>query len=173
MLDLAYKYEEEIKRKMMDTWYDVKYKFYYSSVYHDVWESSKSDWDNRAFVSLDSNGNIIGVIDYHINRTCDLADGFGAINFTNKNQIIFGRDIAQVIDDVFCKFNMRKIEFAVVVGNPIEKTYDKMIARYGGNITGVKHKHTKLMDGNYYDFKQYELFREDYITAKEKVKHGK
>ena len=68
---------------------------------------------------------------------------------------------------------MRKMEFSVVVGNPIEETYDKMIAQYGGQITGVKHKHVRLLDGNYYDYKEYEIFREDYIKAKESRKHGK
>ena len=68
---------------------------------------------------------------------------------------------------------MRKLEFAVICGNPIEKNYDKMVAKYGGSITGIKHKHVKLMDGNYYDHKDYEIFREDYIAAKEKKHSGK
>lgn len=173
MLDLAYKYEDEIKIKMYDTWYDEKYKFYHASVHHDVWETDKTDWDERVFVSLDKDGNVIGVIDYHVNRVHDLADGFGAINFTDNHQVTFGRDIVQVIDDIFCKFNMRKIEFAVVVGNPVEKTYDRLISQYGGCITGIIHKHSKLIDGQYYDYKTYELFRENYLATKERVKHGK
>ena len=64
---------------------------------------------------------------------------------------------------------MRKLEFTVVVGNPIEKTYDKLIKKYGGNIVGVKHKNCKLIDNKYYDEKIYEIFREDYI----KNRYGK
>lgn len=174
MLDLAYKYEDEIRNKMFDTWYDEKYMYYYSSARHSVWMNPKpedGDWDNRHFVSLNSDGEVIGVIDYHIDRECDMATWFGAINFTD-NKAIFGMDLAQVIDDIFCKFNMRKLEFAVIVGNPIEKSYDRMVEQYGGQITGIKHKHVKLLDGNYYDHKDYEIFREDYIKAKEK-RHGK
>ncbi len=174
MLDLAYKYEEKIKNLMFDTWYDEKYMFYHSSPYHTIWENPKNDdgdWSCREFVSLNSKGEVIGVIGYHVNRVYDIADGFGAINFTD-NKITFGMDLVQVIDDIFCKFNIRKLEFCVVVGNPIEKNYDKMVAKYGGNITGIKHKHTKLIDGNYYDHKEYEIFREDYIKAKEKKYNG-
>ena len=170
MLDIAYKYEKEIQEKMIDTWYDEKYMFYYSSAYHTVWQNpdpGEGDWDNRHFVSLDSDGEVIGVINYHIDRECDMATWFGAINFTN-NKMVFGKDLAQVIDDIFCKFNMRKLEFSVIVGNPIESNYDRMIQQYGGQITGVKHKHVKLLDGNYYDYKGYEIFREDYLAAKEK-----
>lgn len=170
MLDLAYKYEEEIRNKMFDTWYDEKYMFYYSSAHHSVWmnpDPKDGDWDNRHFVSLNSDGEVIGVIDYHIDRECDMATWFGAINFSD-NKIVFGKDLAQVIDDIFCKFNMRKLEFSVIMGNPIEKTYDRMVEQYGGHVTGIKHKHVKLLDGNYYDHKDYEIFREDYLAAKEK-----
>lgn len=175
MLDLAYKYEEEIKEKMFDTWYDEKYMFYHASQFHTPWQNPKpedGDWYDRYFVSLDSELEVIGLISYHINCACDMATWFGAINFTD-HKATFGRDLAQVIDDIFCKFNMRKMEFSVVVGNPIEETYDKMVAQYGGQITGVKHKHVRLLDGNYYDYKEYEIFREDYIKAKESRKHGK
>ena len=173
MLDLAYKYEEEIRNKMLNTWYDEKYMFYYSSAHHCVWmnpDPKDGDWDNRYFVSLNSNGEVIGVIDYHVDRECDMATWFGAINFTD-NKAVFGKDLAQVIDDIFCKFNMRKLEFSVIVGNPIERSYDRMVKQYGGTITGVKHKPVRLMDANYYDHKDYEIFREDYIAAKEKMKH--
>lgn len=174
MLDLGYKYEKEIRSKLMNTWYDKKYMFYHSSPYHEIWknpENKDGDWNFRQFVSLNSKGEVIGLIGYHINRVDDMANGFGAINFTD-NKVTFGMDLAQVIDDIFCKFNIRKLEFAVIVGNPIEKSYDKIIKKYGGNITGIKHKHVKLLDNNYYDHKDYELFREDYIKAKENNKHA-
>lgn len=169
MLDLAYKYEDEIKLKMLDTWYDEKYKFYHSSVYHDMYslDSENGDWDSRQFVSLNSSLNIIGLISYGINRTTEIANGFGAINFSN-DKFTFGVDLGKVIDDIFCKFNMRKLEFSVVVGNPIEKSYDKMVAKYGGCIAGVLKSHYKLVDNYYYDRKMYEIFRDDYIMSKGK-----
>lgn len=173
MLDLAYKYEQEIRNLLFDTWYDEKYMFYNASPFRECYTADlkDGDWNHREFVSLDSNGNIIGLISYNINRTNDFADNFRAINFTD-NKLTFGKDLLQVIDDIFCKFNMRKLEFVVVVGNPVEKTYDKMIKKYNGNIIGVYRKSWKLMDNNYYDIKAYEIFREDYITVKEN-RHGK
>lgn len=171
MLDLAVKYEDEIKEKLMNIWYDDKYKFYYSSTYRSIYKvpDNGEDWNCREFVSLDSKGNVIGLINYNINRDYDLAWAFGAINFTD-NKFTFGKDLIQVIDDIFCKFNMRKIEFCVVCGNPIEKSYDKLVQKYGGQIIGIRHQHCKLMDNKYYDDKMYELFKEDYIKAKNKVR---
>jgi hypothetical protein len=174
MLDVAYKYEEEIKNKMLNIWYDERYMFYFSSSGRHFWSNPDNDgeYDNRHFVSLNSNGEVIGLIDYHIDHECNMATWFGAINFTD-NKAVFSKDLAQVIDDIFCKFNMRKLEFAVICGNPIEKNYDKLVAKYGGVITGIKRQHVRLMDGNYYDHKDYEIFREDYLAAKEKMKNGK
>jgi len=174
MLDLAYKHEEQIRLNMLDTWYDEKYMYYHASPYHELYQTpspNDGDWNCRQFVSLDRDGNLLGLITYSINREDDLVNNFGAINFSN-NKIVFAKDLAKVIDDIFCKFNIRKMEFFVIVGNPIEKNYDRLITLYGGKIIGIKTKHYKLMDGNYYDKKIYELFREDYIAAKEKT-HGK
>ena len=163
MLDLVYKYEEEIRNKMLDTWYDEKYMFFHNCPYHDLFSVPQDgDWNCKQFVSKDSDGNVIGLIGYEFNRSYDLAMNFGAINFTD-NKITFGMDLAQVIDDIFCKFNIRNIE----------KSYDKMIKKYGGNIVGIRHKHAKLMDGKYYDDKIYEIFREDYIMAKEAMRQNK
>lgn len=170
MLDLAYKYEDEIRLKMFNTWYDKKYKFYHSSAYYDLFTlSDNGDWDSRQFVSLDSDGSVIGLIGYGIDRITEIANGLGAINFSD-NKFTFGMDLVNVIDDIFCKFNMRKLEFAVIIGNPIEKSYDRMVTKYGGRIIGISKKHCKLIDNKYYDEKMYEIFREDYIEAKNKRK---
>lgn len=173
MLDLAYKHEQEIRDLFYDTWYDEKYMFYHIS-YRTPFQTSSfndGDWNCRQLASVDSNGNVIGYISYSIIRQSDIACEFGAINFSD-NKLTFGRDLIQVIDDIFCKFNLKKLEFSVIVGNPIEKTYDAMIKKYNGNIVGIQKRHAKLMDNNYYDQKLYEIFREDYITAKEN-RHGK
>lgn len=101
MLDLAHKYEDEIRVKMFDTWYDEKYKFYHSSVYHDIYslDDNNGDWDSRQFVSLNSSGSIIGLIGYGIDRITEIANGFGAINFSD-DKFTFGLDLGKVIDDI-------------------------------------------------------------------------
>ena len=49
------------------------------------------------------------------------------VNFSD-DKWTFGMDLRQVIDDIFCKFNMQRMEFNVVCGNPIEKSYDRIRA---------------------------------------------
>lgn len=146
----------------MDTWYDEKYKYYHCASYCDLFELPNSNWSNHTFVSLDSKGQILGCIGYSIVRDSNSVDGIGAINFS-ENKVEFGKDLIQVIKNIFEKFNYRKLSFSVIVGNPIERSYDRMTLKYGGRIVGTNKEHVKLMDGKYYDQKFYEIMREDYI----------
>lgn len=174
MLKNAYLYEEEIKQKMYGIWYDEKYQYYFMGAYHDEFElrhGDGGDWYCRTFASVDKHGQLLGMIGYKIDHEVDSASNFGAINFSD-NKIIFGQDLAQSIDDIFCKFGMNRVEFNVVIGNPIEKSYDKMVEKYGGRILCVRHDVAKDMAGNLHDDKAYEIMRTDYLKAKERLRHG-
>ena len=93
---------------------------------------------------------------------------FGAFNFTNDPA--FGIDLLQVIKDIFERFNFHKLTFSVVIGNPVEETYDRLCAKYGGRILCVQKDETKLEDNNYYDVKLYEIMREDFLKCKKNMK---
>lgn len=67
----------------------------------------------------------------------------------------------------FDKFKFRKLTFSVIVGNPIEKSYDKMINKYGGRVVSIYSDETKLIDGEYYDVKLYEITRNNYLKTKD------
>lgn len=166
LLDNARKYNIDVKNKYIDVWYNEKYKYYFSN-WHNEHEVPKDDWNKMCFVSVDKDGNVLGYISYTIDRSVNSAHSFGAINFSD-NIITFGMDLRQIIDDIFCKFNLQRLEFDVVCGNPIEKSYDRMVQKCGGRIVGIKRRATILMDNKLYDGKTYEILREDYI---EKVRN--
>ena len=169
MLKLAITYKDKLNKAFNNTILDIKYKYYYFENYwtYDI-ELSKDSWNRIELVSIDSNDNIKGFFSATISRTSDMVLGLSTINFENKN-IIFAKDMYNFIVDLFEKYNFRKIEFSVIVGNPIEKMYDKYITKYGGCIVGTRKESTRLTDGKYYDVKQYEIFREDYLKHKNKI----
>lgn len=68
--------------------------------------------------------------------------------------------------DIFEKFRLHKLSFSVVVGNPIESQYDRLIEKYGGRIVGIQKAQTKLIDNKYYDVKLYEILADQYYNAK-------
>ena len=78
----------------------------------------------------------------------------------------FGKDLLQVLKDIFKKFAFNKLSFEVVVGNPVESFYDKIVSQHGGRIVGTHKQDTRLMDGKLYDIKHYEILKENYFGAK-------
>lgn len=168
MLDVAIKYADALRDKMYDTWFNEKYKYWNFNTYHSGIEISNETWVNHQFVSIQDD-EIIGYICYEINRESNCCLGLGIINFTD-DKMTFGRDLGQALTDIFEKFQFNKLKFSVVIGNPIEKSYDRMIQRYGGRIVGIFRQDTRLIDGNLYDVKQYEILRSEYLAAKEKGK---
>ena len=167
MLDLAIKHKDELQSKLRNTWLTDKYKFVYANVYCNEENIEDTTLNYHQFVSLDKYGNIIGYIKYGIYRNDDSCNGLTIYNFTN-DKITFGVDLKRVLCDIFEKFKFRKLTFCVLVGNPIEKSYDKLIKRYNGRIVGTYKKEYKCYDGEYYDKKIYEILREDYLKSKNK-----
>ncbi len=54
MLKNAYLYEDDIRRKLQEVWYEDKYQYYFCGAYHNYFELCKgdgADWSYRAFAS--------------------------------------------------------------------------------------------------------------------------
>lgn len=166
MLDIALKYKDTLEQAFINTWHQEKYKYYNYSSYFSNIELKNDTWNAHEFVSINNQGDIIGFISYEINRCANSVNGLGIINFAD-DKITFGKDVHQAMRDIFEKYNFNKISFCVVIGNPIEKTYDRLMDKYGGRIVGIEKQHTMLYDHKLYDVKRYEILREDYMKTKE------
>lgn len=166
MLDVAINYESQVRERFRYVWFKEKYKFWNATSYYEDWNPSAGTWTDHQFASV-RDGVVIGYISYCIDRANgDVAYNLNIINFEERPSATFALDCGRAVRDVFEKYGFRKLNFYVIVGNPIEKTYDKMVERYGGRIVGVKKKNAKLIDGKYYDEKFYEIMREDYMETK-------
>lgn len=161
MLEPAIKYKEQLENLQYNIWFEDKYKYWNSDTYYNSMQIESDTWNKHQFVSV-YNGEVIGLIEYSIVRSSDIACNLSIINFSN-DKIIFGKDLIQALKDIFEKYKFRKLQFSVIIGNPIEKTYDKMINKYGGRIVGVYKDDAKLIDGEYYDRKLYEITAKEYF----------
>lgn len=163
MLKPAILYAEQLPKMYQALWFDEKYKYYNYNPYWYSFTVEDKTWDLHEFVSVSPKGEILGYIHYRIDRITLNCANFGAINFTENP--LFGKDLLQAIKDIFEHFNFHKLTFGVVIGNPVEKTYDKLCAKYGGRILCIETEETKLEDNKYYDVKRYEILRKDYLKA--------
>ena len=164
MLKPAILYKNKLEEKFQSIWFDDKYKYWMNDSYNNTTIIQDTSYYSNQFVSVDINDNIIGYIGYSIDRSTECVSNISILNFTN-NIITFGIDLKKAIEDIFLRFNFRKIAFYVVIGNPAEKKYDRMITRYGGRVVGISKEDTKLIDGKIYDIKRYEILRKDFINA--------
>ena len=163
LLELAAKYETELQGKFADAFMDEHNLFYFGGGYMDKYKASDSTWNRHEFVSL-NDGKVIGYLSYNINQRTNSAEGMCAINFGGKSPT-FSKDFMRFLKDIFEKYHFRKLSFGVYIGNPAERMYDRYINKFGGRIVGIEKKSTMLADGNFYDYKMYEIFRDDYIRA--------
>jgi hypothetical protein len=165
MLKPAIIYADQIKKLYREVcWFNPKYKYYNYNTFWNTFSIEERSLDWHEFVSISPSGEILGYIHYYVDRNSLNCRNFGAINFTNNP--LFGKDLLQAIRDIFERFNFHKLSFCVVIGNPIEATYDRLCSKYGGRILCIEKEHTKLEDNQYYDVKQYEILRSEYLHAK-------
>lgn len=170
MLKNAMLYKKELQNALIETWYDPKYQYFYGSDWRGIFEMN-DDGNRRDFVSVDKDGNLIGYIGYCIITRTRLATDFGIINFTD-DVMTFGLDIRTAIDDAFMKFGIETIEFAMICGNPIEKSYDRIVSRAGGQCLCTQHARAQDLEGNLCDVKLYEITRAQYLIATKKIENG-
>lgn len=162
MVDVAIRHTEELTDKFRSTWFDKKYKFWNFTNYYDDWKPCENSWNNHEFVILNSCGEIVGFVGYEINRANDYVRGLNIINFSD-DKTLFGVESIRLVRDIFDKYQFRKLCFSVVVGNPIEKQYDKLVEEFGGRVVGIRKKHVRLINNHFYDVKEYEILLEDYL----------
>lgn len=161
MLVPAKPYESVVNDLMWKISYDPKYKYYQD--YFEEYSFWSDQWRGHEFVSLNSEGEVIGLIRYLIHRQCYHVNNLSIIHFTDNDSFTFAKDVAQAIDDIFYKYNFNKLVHSVYIGNPVEKTYDKLHKKYGGRIVGVFEKENRITTGEVVDEKYYEITRENYL----------
>jgi hypothetical protein len=166
MLAYAKPYEDQVKELFRASTFDFYYKYGHLYNFREDKKIPDSTWEGHHFVSMQGE-EVIGYIAYDIDRPCDLATGLFITHFGTKYPFTFGRDVITAIKEIFEKFHFRKLNTSVVIGNPVEKTYDRLIKRAGGRIVGIREKEVRLIDGLLYDLKLYEILREGYFMVKE------
>lgn len=169
MLEPAIKYVSELEElHRTKTWFQEKYKYWVVRPYHSMISIDKRDtYDSHQFVSI-KDGEILGFIFYNIDRETESVSSVSIMNLSD-DIYTFGADLKRAFMDIFEKYNFRKLNFCVVVGNPVEKSYDKLVKKYGGRIVGIKKQHVKLIDNKLYDLKEYEILRKDYFNTRRKI----
>lgn len=169
MLELAYSHKEALQVEYVKAIMKPENFYYNPGPYYSYeLEVKKDAWNDMQYVSIkradDGGVTLNGYLCANIDRQSLRVFGMQAIRFNDS--FGFGLDMMKLLENIFLKYNFRKAEWYVVVGNPAEKLYDRIVNIYGGRIVGTFRQAVMLPDGNYYDRKYYEIFRDKYMHGK-------
>ena len=110
------------------------------------------------YAIVDSKGKLLGYLTYSIDWYVSCASRFGLFSFDRGNPII-GRDLFKEMNKLIYDYKLHRIEWRMVGGNPIEKSYDRFCYRYNGTKHVLKDA-IKDRYGNYHDDIIYEIINE-------------
>lgn len=162
MIELAIKHELELQSLFTDIAFDERFKFYHPFSFREKYIAPADTWSKIDWAVLE-NGKVTGFIGYSIDRDSLVVSDLKAINFCGTS-LSFAKAIMKVITGLFTIFKFRKLRFSVVVGNPIEPSYDRLVQRFGGRICGLWKSEDKLFDGTLADRKWYEIMGDDFVS---------
>lgn len=102
-----------------------------------------------------SNG-LIGYLEYQIYYYVSKAYNFGLISF-NKGNPTIGKDLFNKMEELIQR--LHKVEWRMVSGNPVEKSYDRFCEKHNGYKHILKDE-LRDADGYYHDDVVYEIIKE-------------
>lgn len=107
------------------------------------------------YAIVNSEEKLIGYLDYHINWHNSCASRFGVISFDKGNPII-GKDLFNELNKLIYDYKLHRIEWRMVGGNPVERSYNKFCEKHNGTKHILKDVF-KDKYGNYHNDIIYEI----------------
>ena len=143
-----------------------KYRFYHGSYFQEM-SFADSESQDRDFASVSSTRNeVLGYIGYRIDRGANCAYDLCIMRLSPNPTIEFVNDILKAIYDIFTYYNHNKLDFHVIIGNPVEKSYDKFLDMCNGRICGYMKQDVRIQDNTLCDRKFYEIMRDEFMSSK-------
>lgn len=148
--------KQEIENAFKKYYYSDEMMFETGSL--DNWLPEISENPNGSryqFAIVDSNEKLIGYVDYTIDWYSSCAHRFGLISF-DKGNILIGKALKEIMDKLINEYHLHRIEWRMIGGNPVERSYDRFCKKYNGNKYVLKDVF-KDRQGNYHDDCIYEI----------------
>lgn len=165
MLKPAQLYEEEIKLKKINGWYNKDNIYYYGGTGGSIISFDDNNIDSHDFASVDKDDNVIGYIGYYIDWKVKMVYGLSIISF-DKGNLKLIKDLYQAIEDCFFKYNFNRIEWFCYSDNPAIRGYIKFIERCGGIQSGYCRQNIMLQDGKLHDTISFEIMKDEFKPIK-------
>lgn len=157
MLVPAVLYKEQITKEFQKLYYttDMLYETGSTEQWCPEIANCPESWQFQ-YAIVDNNKKLIGYLAYVVDYYCSKAYNFGLISF-DKGNVILGRDLFNKMEELVS--TLHKIEWRMVGGNPVERSYDKFCFKHNGKKHILKDS-IRDAQGNYRDDIIYEIINE-------------
>lgn len=106
------------------------------------------------FAIVNSEEKLVGYLSYYIDWYYSCASRFGLISFDRCNPIV-GKDLYNELKKLIYDYKLHRIEWRMIGGNPVEKSYNKFCDKFGGTKhilrDVIKDKYGKYHDNIIYE----------------------
>lgn len=134
--------------------------FYYEGGIDNYEQEITEEADKFQFAILDHE-QLVGYISFRVDWYCSCAYNFGLISFADRPSKVIASAILAVIKMIE-GFNLHRIDFRCICGNPAERGYDGIIEKFHGKYNLRKFAfvdNTRDRQGYYHDTIVYEMIR--------------
>ena len=159
MIKPAVLYKDQIEKQFKEYFYTDDMMYYTGCIESfpiDVSENCGEQHYEYAVVSDKDEEHLIGYISFRIDWYSSVASRFGIFSFDRGNPIM-GKEVVKIINQLANEYKLHKIEWRMISGNPVQKSYDTLCKKYSGNCHVIKDVF-KDRHGDYHDDLIYEIF---------------
>ena len=158
MLVPAVLYKEQIIKEMQKYYYTDDMMYEVGELDNRVPDiANEPDRWTFQYAIIDGKENLIGYLAYSVDWYASCVYNFGLFSF-NRGSVLLGRDLFAKMEELVSNFH--RIEWRVVGGNPVERSYNKFCEKHGGTKHVLKDV-IKDRDGNYRDVIIYEVINNE------------
>lgn len=170
MLKPATCYKREIQREVAKKYYSEE-MFYFTGYRNSSNITVEDEYDagHYQWASVDNEGNLCGFIGYRIDFFEEAAYSFRIMSFMDGLNLIIAKDLNDVMEKLLTDYNIHRIEWRAIEGNPAIKAYDRFIKKYGGRRLEL-HDAVKDVYGNYHDEYIYEILKGGKLSRRRALK---
>lgn len=126
---IAYKYD--ITNKFMEYYYSDEMMNYTGCFYSSVPQIEEENNDSMYQYAIVDGNKVVGYFAYQVNWYARSAYNFGLFAFDKNNRLI-GIDVYRELRKLINEYQIHRIEWRMVGGNPVEKHYDRFCQKYNG-----------------------------------------
>lgn len=122
-------------------------------------EVAENEWSTIQRVSV-GGGVVGGYLAAQVDREVRQVRDLSALAFRGAGQrigLLFSRDLVRFVAGLVLDYGFERVAWSVVVGNPAEQLYDRVLPKLGGRVSAQFRRCIRRPNGSLTDQKCYEV----------------